>query len=417
VSLRLFVQKDLKRIRRDPAGLLLWICIPLVIGSLIALATGGGGPKLQVPMLVDDQDKTFASDGLQAALGMVPQRGMIQVEGVDAATGAQRLRDGEASALLMIPKGFEQSMIDGTPMTLTLLTNPAQRVLPGIAEGVLRTFVDAIAAGRRVLRPELLGTETWTGFQAKALVTTGFGWMTLWNEQKARFRKRLDPLAIEVVDKKKPAPAPGEVAEPKRPQRSFGAMLWPGTLLMALFFVAQGLGEDLWEERRLGTLRRVLGGPAGLLPWLLGKLLAGSAVAALVGAAGLSIGALCFGMSWSMLPLGIAWVALSGMAMLLLFWPVMCLAGSAHGANVLSSTIGFPLLMVGGSFFPFEAMPKWLGDLGRCTPNGWLLTRLRALGDGAFEPLQLGLGVLGIAALACFAIPFCIHRLRRSVTG
>jgi ABC-type multidrug transport system permease subunit len=188
-------------------------------------------------------------------------------------------------------------------------------------------------------------------------------------------------------------------------------------LLMALFFVAQGLGEDLWEERRLGTLRRVLAGPAGLRPWLLGKILAGASVSALVGAVGLTVGALFFGLSWSTLPLGVPWVALSGAAMLLLFWPLMCVASSARGANVLSSSVGFPLLMLGGSFFPFEAMPRFLADIGRCTPNGWLLARLRALDEGVFEPLQLGLGVLAVAALALASVSFCAGRLRRAVGG
>jgi ABC-type multidrug transport system permease subunit len=95
----------------------------------------------------------------------------------------------------------------------------------------------------------------------------------------------------------------------------------------------------------------------------------------------------------------------------------MCVASSARGANVLSSSVGFPLLMLGGSFFPFEAMPRFLADIGRCTPNGWLLARLRALDEGVSEPLQLGLGVLAVAALALVSVRFCAGRLRRAVGG
>ena len=32
--------------------------------------------------------------------------------------------------------------------------------------------------------------------------------------------------------------------------------------------------------------------------------------------------------------------------------------------------IVFPLIMIGGSFFPFEVMPAWMARIGRWTPNG-----------------------------------------------
>jgi len=409
MSALLFAQKDLLRIRRDPTGLLLWMCIPLLIGSMIALATGGrGGPKPKVELLIADEDGTFGSQLLASVFGAGPLGKLFHVEAVGAADGAQRLRDDQGSALLVIPKGLGERLVEGEPSQLSLLTNPAQRILPGITETVLRTVVDAVAYARMVVRPELLGFASWSELEQKSLAMTGGDWRELAVTRYARGKRWFDPPAIEVVD------APQAAAGP---QQSFGAMLWPGMLLMALFFVAQGLGEDLWEERRLGTLRRVLAGPLGLRPWLLGKILAGASVSALVGAVGLAVGALFFGMSWTTLVLGVPWVALSGAALLLLFWPLMCVASSARGANVLSSTVGFPMLMLGGSFFPFEAMPRFLADLGRCTPNGWLLARLRALDAGVVEPLQLLAGLAAFIALAFVSIRFCAGRLRRAVGG
>jgi ABC-type multidrug transport system permease subunit len=409
VKVLLFARKDLLRIRRDPMGLLLWVCIPLLIGSMIALATGGsGGPKPRVELRIADQDGSLLSSALAGGFGMGPLRDLFHVEQVDAAVGSQQLRDDAASALLVIPKGFQAHLLDDVPVELSLVTNPAQRVLPGITQHVLRTFVDLVAVVRMVVRPALFGFASWEDLARESLRMTGSDWRQLGIERWSRGRRWFDPLAIEVVDAPKVAAAPAV---------GFGAMLWPGMLLMALFFVAQGLGEDLWEERQLGTLRRVLAGPAGLQPWLLGKILAGASVSALVGAVGLTVGALFFGLSWTTLPLGVPWVALSGMAMLLLFWPLMCIASSARGANVLSSSIGFPLLMLGGSFFPFEAMPRFLADIGRCTPNGWLLARLRALDEGVFEPVQLLAGLAAVAALALVSVRFCAGRLRRAVEG
>lgn len=42
-------------------------------------------------------------------------------------------------------------------------------------------------------------------------------------------------------------------------------------------------------------------------------------------------------------------------------------------ASVVTSAMVFPLMMLGGSFFPFEVMPKWMAAIGQYLPNGYLL--------------------------------------------
>jgi len=45
--------------------------------------------------------------------------------------------------------------------------------------------------------------------------------------------------------------------------------------------------------------------------------------------------------------------------------------------------------MLGGSFFPFEAMPEGMAALGRRTPNGWALERFKELTTGVVDPAAL----------------------------
>jgi ABC-type multidrug transport system permease subunit len=33
-------------------------------------------------------------------------------------------------------------------------------------------------------------------------------------------------------------------------------------------------------------------------------------------------------------------------------------------------------MMMGGSFFPLDALPNWLADIGRMSPNGYVADRL-----------------------------------------
>ena len=73
----------------------------------------------------------------------------------------------------------------------------------------------------------------------------------------------------------------------------------------------------------------------------------------------------------------------------------------------------FPLLMVGGSFFPFAVMPEWMAAIGRRTPNGMALVQFEAILFGTSEPLAvLRTGAyIGLAAAAAFAR--CAARARR----
>ncbi len=44
-----------------------------------------------------------------------------------------------------------------------------------------------------------------------------------------------------------------------------------------------------------------------------------------------------------------------------------------------SSMIVFPLMMIGGSFFPLEVMPAWMARIGRWTPNGLGVAQLKEI--------------------------------------
>jgi ABC-type multidrug transport system permease subunit len=73
----------------------------------------------------------------------------------------------------------------------------------------------------------------------------------------------------------------------------------------------------------------------------------------------------------------------------------------------------FPLMMIGGSFFPFESMPKWMATVGSWTPNGWMLVKLKAILLNQAEPLSLS--VAAFALIVIFGLLFWIG-VRRTWT-
>src|SRR5207248_1923545 len=115
-----------------------------------------------------------------------------------------------------------------------------------------------------------------------------------------------------------------------------------------------GLSEDLWTERKNGTLRRAAGLPQSLGIFLVGKLLAAGLVIFGCSLAVLAAGMLYYGMPLALLPLAAIWATLAGSAMMVLLTFLQLYATSQRAGSILTNSIIMPLLFLGGSFFPFE---------------------------------------------------------------
>lgn len=397
--------KDLRRRLNDPWALALSLGMPLAVAALLLLAFGGGGGRTPVArVLVVDRDSSLVSDFVMNALGRSPT---IDPERVADSTAARAtLDDGEATALIVIPAGFGQSVLESRPVTLPVITNPAQRILPGMVTSMLEVLADAGFYVQRLFGDELRIMAAGPPGGADAFEDAAIADLsTSINRRVARVRGALFPplIAIETrVDTTRSAAQEG----------GFGALFFPGILFMALLFMASGFAADVWVEKERGTLRRMVSTPQRMQDFLAGKVLAGGVLLAAVAAVALAFGVAAFGVPWSAAPGALLWCAFTGMAFLMLFTLIVVHASSARTAGVLSNMILFPLLMVGGSFFPFEAMPAFLARIGRMTPNGWALQQLKAILSGTAEPAALAAAFAGLLAFALLAFLICSARLR-----
>jgi ABC-type multidrug transport system permease subunit len=81
-------------------------------------------------------------------------------------------------------------------------------------------------------------------------------------------------------------------------------------------------------------------------------------------------------------------------------------------AGILGMAIVFPLMMVGGSFFPLEVMPEGMAAIGRRTPNGWALTQLKAVITDAASPAGMAASFVGLLAVGLLLFAWGARRLR-----
>lgn len=365
-------RKDLSRWRRDPAAALLWLGIPFLIGGLLTMMMSGGA-KPQGLLLVTDGDDTFLSGAVSGAFSQ-GLGDLVVVEQVSEAEGMARIDDGDASAFLLIPEGFSDALIDGKAMTLTLRTNPSQRILPAIIEDTLEILLDAGFYVQALFGDAITDMRD-AGSNPESVVVSGIA--VAINDKFAAAGSYLSPLAFDL-----------QVEEPVEQESAVpvAVLFLPGIVMMTLLFAANTLAADIWEERELGTLRRLVAAPGGLAAFLAGKVLAVAVVMFLLAAVTLVAGLLYHGLGLERLPLALLWGTAGGVTLFAWFMLLQMLARTRRAASLLTTILLFPLLMIGGSFFPFAAMPDGLVMLGQLTPNGFVVDRLGRAITAAADP-------------------------------
>jgi len=374
--------KELKLLRRDPAAVFLWLAIPLVMGLLIHLVFGKGEVAPQGRLLLADEDNTVASNLLTAPFNRPPLGKMLILESVDRSVGLDRIGRGDASAFLLIPQGLQAAYLRNESFRIQLYTNPEQRVLPRIAEESLSTIVDG-------------------GFFLRRLLGTGENPLTGLARAGALARN-LNPPLIRLQF---------ETVDPKGQRPNIAVIFFPTMVFMALLLMANGLSAEIWREHSVGTARRLATTPGSFAAVLAGRVIAVALLYGVVGCAGVAATRWLGGPSVVHLVAAAAWAMLAGTVFYLLLLPVSLHASRERGADLLGSLIAFPLALLGGCFFPFEMMPKWMAAIGRVTPNGWAITQFRSILGGSAEVRTLAIGGAWMIAAGAIGFVLSVRRL------
>lgn len=356
-------KKDIARLRQDYVAALIWLALPLMIGGLITTLMGSD-VKPRGTLLLVDEDQTFLSELIIGAYSAGELSELIAVEKTTYEEGFERVNDGEASGLLVIPEGFAEAFLESTPVTLTLRTNPSQTILPGIIQNVTEILLDAGFYAHQLFSDEI---ETFTSMSETPSDAQVAAIAVVIKNRIDSVAPKLFPPVIE-IDIVEPPPT-----EPSPP---LALLFMPGIILMAVVFAANGLASDFWREREQGTLRRLVFSPARLSEFLAGKAMAAAVIISLVAGVATILGFLYHGITWDRLLPTMIWIALSGVALFAWFSALQMLFSNQKTASVISMMLVFPLLMAGGSFFPLAVMPDWIAAIGRASPNGYMAEQL-----------------------------------------
>ncbi|MCZ6601104.1 MAG: ABC transporter permease [Acidobacteria bacterium] len=442
-SLVLMVAKDLRRRLRTPVGLIVLLIFPLAFAGMVGTAFGpssGSGSGLPViTILMVDHDEDLLSNALQNATGNEQFSQQFDLVWIEVEDEARRMMDnGEASALLILPENFTTDLLDGKQVTLSLVKNPAESILPQVVEemaGVLGVFLDT---GVRILgEPLKMAGEMFDGVEDdsslfpdnQALVA-----LTLQAATQIRPISRYvfpPAMVFDTVSENDVALAtllqasPGDTTDDllRRQATAAGneeltdaaaddngfnifAVLLPMVSLMSILFMGDNGMRDLLAEEKAGTLTRQFASPAGV-----GRVLAGKIILTLVicSAAMLILAVVGMALGWistsislvgSVLQVGAIALAATGMSSF-----IYGFARSHRAAATFQSALVMGMSMLGGSMVPLSQMPDFLKAMAPYTINYWGirgLTDLTVRGLGVADVLQeagvlLLIGLLGMA--------------------
>ncbi|MCU0613115.1 MAG: ABC transporter permease, partial [Candidatus Eisenbacteria bacterium] len=149
--------RDLKRAAGAPVGIILMLLVPLLLTGIMGLSFGSRQRPARVPrlrLLVLDRDGAFISQFITS--GLRQERLTEFVDPVFVGEeGVDLIRKGKASALLIIPAGFSDSVLTGRRTFLELVKNPGERFLPVVAEHGVRLLATGLDAVALLLEDEL----------------------------------------------------------------------------------------------------------------------------------------------------------------------------------------------------------------------------------------------------------------------
>ena len=401
--LTLMVAKDLIRRIRSPLGILVLLSFPILFSVIIALTFGAHGDEMaKVHLLVEDRDDNFVGGMIMSALSSDEVAEYFDIEPVGA-EGAGRMEKGEASALLIIPEGFTQDVLEGNPTALRLVRNPAQGIMPEVSEQLVGVLVEMLDSASRVLREPLdqiaalEGRETLEIDEKTITALTLTAWQTIQHSEKYLF-----PPAITLESS-----TPGATGEEGRSAEGFSGVfliVLPGVSVYALFLVGDLAMRDIVTESVDGTLRRQLAGPIGTGTLVVAKALY-TGVLSLLSLCILALLALFFTSGGVDLA---GFAALSAALILAVTGAASIIYGSAANEQ-RGSTIGAVVYLVlafaGGSFVPLESMPGSVQALAPISPFYWATQGFRGLLRDGAGPITLLpniaiLAGLGIGTLA-----------------
>lgn len=378
--------KDMLEFRRNRMQLAALFMMPLIFLLMFGFIFPSGGTQQHMPMGIVNLDHGQGSDEFLAQLNLINQNtssmDFINYSSVDDAKTA--INQGKIYGTFIIPSGFSDNITNGKSGDFTVYidnSNPqssvqVQQALSGILSGL-----NDMKAQANVLQ---LAKDT---------------------DQQINPQVMIFPYVLNVS-----TTIPGET--------NYFNFLAPGLMIMIVMMtVMTGIPEAISKEKEMGTFDGMLSAPISQISVIIGKTAAlctrGFVQCVII----LAMAMLLFGvtiqgnllLAFFMLLLGI--FSFIGLGIL-----AISMSGDQASGTMIVNLLMFPMIFLGGIFYPLQQMPWFMQDISKFIPLTYAADAMRkiillnaGIGDVLFQMLILV--AFGVVTMA-IAVPL----FRKSMT-
>jgi ABC-2 type transport system permease protein len=369
------VRKEFLQIFRDHTTVFQIFLIPVI--QLLVLANAATFDVKQVRMFVVDEDRTTVSSGLVERLEAGRQFRVVRYEPSDAGV-EYALLDREVTAVLHIPRRFEEDLVRQGHAMVQLVLNAEEGATAGIvqsnANAILTSYAKELDATLPHGRPE--------------------------GDRSAR---------TAVLDLR--------IQRWFNPTRNYKHWMVPAlmvslTTIIGLLLTAQ----NITRENELGTLEQLNVTPMSKVQFIAGKLIPFWLLSLLLFSIGLAIGKLVFGIPMrGSLPL----VYLAAMVYLIVvlglgLW-ISTVTRTQQQAMFVAFFVILIFLLMSGLFTPVDSMPDWAQRVAEINPVKHFVFIMRSVLVRGAGLETVGPPMLGLAGGGLLVLTLAVMRYRKSV--
>lgn len=373
----LIAGKDLRQRVRDRSVLLFAVLVPLALATVLSLTLGNLNDQSELfeYAVVDQDGGPIAAEFTGQVLPAVTAGGAVTVQTVPTEAAGRRLvEDGEVAALFVVPAGFSAAVESGDPARLEVVGDVDATLGVQVARAIAESYTARLQSARLSVATAVAG------------------------DPAAGADLRIAALAARAAAQESPV----IVADATTGDRQLDGRTYTSAAMAVffLFFTVQFGVLSLLDERKNGTMARLLAAPIPRLAVLGGKLLTSLAV----GVASMAVLAvatsLLLGARWGD-PFGVGILIVAGvLAGTGVTALVASLARTAEQAGNWGAIVAVVLGLLGGTFFPISQVGGGLAQLSYLAPHRWFLQGLADLSGSG------GVGVIwpAVAAMLLFAL-------------
>ncbi len=388
--------KDMQIFFKDRGAVIQLFLLPLLFivvfsGALAAIGSGDEDTRVpvarRIPLAVVDLDGREAA---QALLDGLDAAGGVRVNRYEQDRALALLDEKELDRVLTIPANFTTDLVDNRQVTLRLVNHPDA---DAEETKTVQLVIESVAQDMSLQRQILASLQQMGDMQANAPqeYQEAFSAERLQAQARGQFERAQTQPLVELV-----RTFPEQQGE-REEMPDAAQLAVPGFTIMFVFLTAQTTARSIYDEKKVGSFRRLLAAPMSKASLLAGKMLpnfiTGLIQTGVIFAFG-TIGLRLMGLPPLTLgdhPLVVALVAVlvalcsSGLGTL-----IAAIARTENQIGGLSAVVLWVMGVLGGSFIPLFYLENFLGPLPRIVPHYWA--------NHAFNDLMIrGLGLADVA--------------------